>query len=81
MLDAKFEIASKLAGGEFLERVDYTAKAWLPAREIVFSAVESRKEIEAGGRVVVFSEFAPWKVSIVSSSSPPSLPPGARLSG
>lgn len=75
VLDAKFEIASKLAGGEFLERVDYTAKAWLPAREIVLRAVESRKEIEAGGRVVVFSEFAPWKVSTVPfSPSPPSSP-------
>lgn len=27
-------------------------------------AVQVRKNVEAGGRVVVFEEFAPWKVSL-----------------
>lgn len=61
ILDAKFKIASDLAGSEFLSRVDYLAKAWLPAREIVLSAVEKRKEVDPSGKVVVFESFAPWK--------------------
>lgn len=63
VLDAKFAVASALTGKEFLERVDYLANAWLPARSIVEKAVLSRKEVDASGRVVVFEEFAPWKVS------------------
>lgn len=69
ILDKKFLVASELAGSEFLQRLDYLAKAWLPAREIILSAVESRKSIEQGGRVVVFESFAPWKVSNFSLSS------------
>lgn len=67
ILDQLFEKASKMAGEEFLSRVDYLAKGWLPAREIVLSAVEKRKEVEQGGRVIVFETFAPWKVSIAFS--------------
>ncbi|KAK4697855.1 MYG1 exonuclease, partial [Phenoliferia sp. Uapishka_3] len=61
ILDAKFEVASKLAGGEFLQRVDYLAKAWLPARDIVLRAVDARKTVHSSGKVVVFDEFSPWK--------------------
>ncbi|GAA5988366.1 hypothetical protein JCM5350_004416 [Sporobolomyces pararoseus] len=61
ILDQRFEQASQLAGKEFLERLDYLYKAWLPAREIVKRAVEKRKEVHPSGKVLVFDEFAPWK--------------------
>lgn len=62
ILDAKFADASALAGREFLERVDYLANAWLPAREIVLRAIEKRKQdVDQSGKVVVFETFAPWK--------------------
>ncbi|GAA5999163.1 Myg1p [Rhodotorula paludigena] len=58
----RFEVASKLCDIEFRERLDYLAKAWLPAREFVQRAVEKRKEeAHPSGKVVIFSEFAPWK--------------------
>lgn len=63
ILDAKFETASSLAGGEFFRALDYAANAWLPAREIIVSAVTARKSVHDSGAVVVFAEFAPWKVS------------------
>lgn len=63
LLDERFEQASQLAGKEFLERVDYTANAWLPARDIVLAAVEKRKEVHPSGKVLVFDSFSPWKVS------------------
>lgn len=69
ILDAKFAGASALAGGEFLARVDYLAKAWLPARAIVEKAVTARKSVHASGKVVVFDEFSPWKVSTASASA------------
>ncbi|SCV73774.1 BQ2448_6204 [Microbotryum intermedium] len=61
ILDERFLKASQLAGTELLQRVDYTAKAWLPARGIVLEALQSRKEIHDSGRVLLFSSFAPWK--------------------
>ena len=69
LLDQKFVLASQLAGGEFLARLDYLAKAWLPARDLVVKAVEARKSVHKSGKVVVFEEFSPWKVSSFSSSS------------
>ncbi|GAA5888747.1 hypothetical protein JCM5296_000090 [Sporobolomyces johnsonii] len=61
ILDERFEQASQLAGKEFLARLDYLEKAWLPAREIVQRAVEKRKDVHPSGKVLVFDEFAPWK--------------------
>ncbi|GAA6064498.1 hypothetical protein JCM10212_002386 [Sporobolomyces blumeae] len=61
VLDERFKHATELAGKEFLERLDYLAKAWLPARDIVKRAVEQRKEVHPSGKVLVFDEFAPWK--------------------
>lgn len=58
----RFEKASEMAGTEFKERLDYLAKAWLPARDIVKRAVEKRKEVHPSGKVLIFDEFAPWKV-------------------
>ncbi|GAA5990000.1 hypothetical protein JCM11641_000580 [Rhodosporidiobolus odoratus] len=61
ILYERFLKASQLAGGEFLSRLDYLYKAWLPAREIVQKAVEARKGVHSSGQVVIFDEFAPWK--------------------
>ncbi|KWU41968.1 putative GAMM1 protein [Rhodotorula sp. JG-1b] len=57
----RFERASEMAGTEFKERLDYLAKAWLPARDIVKRAVEKRKDVHPSGKVLIFDEFAPWK--------------------
>ncbi|KAK4050322.1 hypothetical protein OIO90_005115 [Microbotryomycetes sp. JL221] len=61
ILDQKFKQASQLAGQEFLSRLDYLSKAWLPARDIVMKAIEQRKQIHSSGQVIVFETFAPWK--------------------
>jgi urease accessory protein len=70
----RFEKASQLAGGEFFDRVDYTWEAWLPARQIIEEALEHRKEAQGGdaqGRLLVFDEYAAWKVGLVVSSVMP----------
>ena len=47
----RFEKASEMAATEFKERLD-----------IVKRAVEKRKEVHPSGKVLIFDEFAPWKV-------------------
>ncbi|CCA74573.1 related to Gamm1 protein / Ni-binding urease accessory protein (UreG) [Serendipita indica DSM 11827] len=58
-VDSLFVKASNLVGGEFHERLDYYGTAWLPAREIVMSALQKGSGIDE--RVLVFEDFAPWK--------------------
>ncbi|RDX55883.1 GAMM1 protein [Lentinus brumalis] len=60
-VDAKFLQASTMVGTEFLDRLDYYAKAWLPARDLVVDALEKRKRVDQQGRILLFEQFAPWK--------------------
>ncbi|TYJ58567.1 hypothetical protein B9479_000777 [Cryptococcus floricola] len=59
--DRRFEIASKITGEEFLSQLDYFSKAWLPARDIVKTALEKRTEVHPSGAIVVFQKAVPWK--------------------
>ncbi|KAI0520538.1 hypothetical protein KFK09_008014 [Dendrobium nobile] len=59
-----FERAMMLAGNEFLERVRYHANSWLPARSIVIECIESRRNIDPSGEIIVLSRFCPWKLHL-----------------
>jgi len=60
--DERFLAASKRIGEEFERDLDYYVRAWLPAREVVRTAFEKRKEFDPRGRVLVFEgSSAPWK--------------------
>ena len=61
---AKFEKASTLTGEEFLGRLLYYGKAWLPARDIVVQGLQTRSSVDPSSRIVLFEHFAPWKVII-----------------
>jgi uncharacterized UPF0160 family protein len=75
--DAKFAVASKMTGEEFLQQLDYFANAWLPARDIVAKALEERKEVDPSGQIVVFKQSAPWKDHLFSIE--PTLQPPAKI--
>jgi uncharacterized UPF0160 family protein len=68
--DAKFAIASKITGEEFLSQLDYFANAWLPAREIVEKAVEERFDIDPSGKIVVFKQVNEVGLSLLCSWRP-----------
>lgn len=62
MVDSQFERASLLAGEEFTQRLRYYANAWLPARDILVTAVAaSKRTFDATGRIIVLEQFIPWK--------------------
>ena len=48
---------------EFAGSLERLLKSWLPARSIVYSAIESRAENCPGcdGKVVLFKDFCPWE--------------------
>jgi hypothetical protein len=51
-----------MTGEEFLGRLNYYANAWLPARDLVVSALTHRNNVDPSGKILLFEQFAPWKV-------------------
>ncbi len=60
-LMVRFEKAIAICGAEFEDHVKSAAFSWLPALEIVRSAIAKRFEVNPSGEVFVLEEFAPWK--------------------
>jgi hypothetical protein len=55
-----------LTGTEFLGKLDYYANAWLPARDLLLSAIEaSRDAVDPSGKIILLEQFLPWKVYVV----------------
>ena len=59
---AGFEKALKMVESEFKDRLDWVTGGWMPARSIVAAAIDSRKENDGNGRVIVLNSGGlPWK--------------------
>jgi Uncharacterised protein family (UPF0160) len=64
---SQFEKASILTGGEFTDKLRYYANAWLPARDILVTAITaSKRHTDATGKIIVFEQSIPWKVNSIS---------------
>jgi uncharacterized UPF0160 family protein len=61
-IDRRFEEASILMGEQFLKKVDFYGKAWLPARDIVVTALEQSRSLDPKERILHLPQFCPWKV-------------------
>ncbi|NXX67468.1 MYG1 protein, partial [Spizella passerina] len=60
--EAGFRRAMELVGTEFLQRLDFYHRAWLPARALVEEAVRRRLEVDSSGQVLELSQGGcPWK--------------------
>ena len=54
-------------GEEFSRDLEYYTKAWLPARDIVHKAYNSRLQYDPSGRILVFDgQSVPWKDHLYS---------------
>lgn len=60
-LDERFGQAMALTGHDFSHFVNYQAKAWLPAREIVETGLSQRFEVHSSGEILLLATFCPWK--------------------
>ncbi|XP_054716616.1 MYG1 exonuclease-like [Uloborus diversus] len=60
--NACFQNASKLVETEFLDRVHFYGKVWLPARDIVKKAIMDRSKVHPSEEIVEFENGGcPWK--------------------
>ncbi|XP_075528900.1 MYG1 exonuclease isoform X1 [Dermacentor variabilis] len=74
-LDEQFQKAMRLTGEEFLERVRYYATAWLPARELVQTALQQRQKVGEAGTVLILERGGcPWKDHLLTLEEELSIP-------
>lgn len=74
-VDAQFEKASLLTGQEFVEKLEYYANAWLPARDLLIDSVAASKAIaDPTGKIIVFKQFLPWKEHLFELEADESVP-------
>lgn len=59
--DKNFQRASKFVGETFVDLVKGYALSWLPAKTIVAEAVKDRLSVDDSGKIIVLSQFCPWK--------------------
>uniref|UniRef100_A0A915B2C2 Regulator of microtubule dynamics protein 1 n=1 Tax=Parascaris univalens TaxID=6257 RepID=A0A915B2C2_PARUN len=61
-VEKRFHEAMKLVGAEFLDRLRYFHRSWLPARELVAECVENRFDIDKSGQILALDKGGvPWK--------------------
>ncbi|XP_072104692.1 MYG1 exonuclease isoform X1 [Mobula birostris] len=59
---AAFVQAMQLVGSEFLDRLTYYHRSWLPARELVEEAIRGLCEADASGEIMILKQGGcPWK--------------------
>ncbi|PIN97601.1 hypothetical protein AB205_0061300 [Aquarana catesbeiana] len=57
-----FKKAMELAGTEFVSRLDFYHRSWLPARALVEQAIRERLQVDNSGEVVMLAQGGcPWK--------------------
>ncbi|XP_059688816.1 MYG1 exonuclease [Gavia stellata] len=78
--EAGFKRAMELVGGEFMDRLDYYHRAWLPARALVEEAIRRRFEVDASGVVLELPQGGcPWKEHVFSLEQELALPEPLQL--
>jgi uncharacterized UPF0160 family protein len=74
-VDVLFEKASLLTGTEFVEKLDYYANAWLPARDLLIDSVaNSKSNVDESGKIILFEQFLPWKEHLFELEADNSVP-------
>ena len=59
--DRQFFKASEFVGGAFVDIVKDYALSWLPAKSLVKQAIETRKQVDPSGKIILLSQYCPWK--------------------
>ncbi|XP_069735694.1 MYG1 exonuclease [Phaenicophaeus curvirostris] len=78
--EAGFRRAMELVRNEFLERLDFYHRAWLPARALVEDAVRRRFEVDASGLILELPRGGcPWKEHLFHLEKELALPEPLQL--
>ena len=64
--DAAFNTSSQLMGQVFVNLLTGYGKSWLPAKQIVENAFNSRFDVDKSGEIIILDNFCPWKEHLYS---------------
>ncbi|CAG85831.1 DEHA2C02574p [Debaryomyces hansenii CBS767] len=64
--DAAFSTSSQLMGQVFVNLLTGYGKSWLPAKQIVERAFNSRFDVDKSGEIIILDNFCPWKEHLYS---------------
>lgn len=64
--DAAFSTSSQLMGQVFVNSLTGYGKSWLPAKQIVERAFNSRFDVDKSGEIIILDNFCPWKEHLYS---------------
>jgi len=64
-MEARFAEAMEMAGKEFVSAVQFVAKSWIPARDIVKKAMEQRFEADPSGEIMVLKDYTIWRTHLL----------------
>ena len=59
-IDSQFLKAVELTGQELVQRIQYAAYVWLPARSNLQEAIDKRFEADPSGEIIELSRHIPW---------------------
>ncbi|OLY85363.1 UPF0160 protein [Smittium mucronatum] len=59
--DQRFSKAMTLVGNFLVDKINYYSLSWLPARDIVLRAYNSRFDIDPSGLIMLLDHFCPWE--------------------
>ncbi|VDM44648.1 unnamed protein product [Toxocara canis] len=61
-VDERFHNAVELVGAEFIDRLRYYYKSWLPARDVVIGSIKNRFNVDKSGQILALCKGSvPWK--------------------
>ncbi|KAF9436858.1 hypothetical protein BGZ76_002743 [Entomortierella beljakovae] len=60
-VDAQFLKAVDMTGQDFQDSVKFLGLSWLPARDLVVKAIDTRLDIHPSGQILIFDQPCPWK--------------------
>eukprot|EP01130_Rhizamoeba_saxonica_P000585 TRINITY_DN1054_c0_g1_i4.p1 TRINITY_DN1054_c0_g1~~TRINITY_DN1054_c0_g1_i4.p1 ORF type:complete len:303 (-),score=88.83 TRINITY_DN1054_c0_g1_i4:25-933(-) len=70
----QFNLAVELTGTEYVQEINFYLNTWLPARDIVQTAIENRFEHDEKGRIIVLPQHCPWKQHFYNLEDPETEP-------
>jgi len=60
-VDGQFMKAVTMTGQDFTDSIRFLGLSWLPARDLVVKALDSRMDIHPSGKILIFDQSCPWK--------------------
>jgi len=70
----RFAKAMDLVGNEFMDKLNYFSKSWLPAKACVDSSITNRLKVHESGEIIIVEGGCPWKSHLFTIEEEQGIP-------